>query len=334
MNTVPSRGTRGPWKNLYGRRLLSSGAIPRPAISQFPQLEGWLDQLNAAPKTLTLPDAFHQEHLADLYVTLPTRDGTYGPAHPSPKAGDQLGYGHHLVFFHPKNPLSKLRADGTDAELCPPEPFARRMWAGGQMLWLKPELLSVGQKAKAASILTRENVSLKGKERNPMVFVQQRIEVATSGLPALVENRTHVYLPTFSRERQERKPRTVTGLPKPQFMLGPWIPCPTTLFRFSALTFNGHYIHLDREYARNVEGYDERLVHGPLTALMLIEAFVHHYPRANLHSFEYLARNPIVVNQSMWFHGAVDKDRKTAIVWAETGPYGVVGMTGVIHFSA
>lgn len=234
------------------------------------------------------------------------------------------------------------------------------------MRWLKPELLSVGQGAEATSVLEKGNVVLKGfeadkskgKKPTPMVFVQQRIEVTMadgprSG-PALVEDRTHVYLPTFLREggRRERTLRSlvhdlgtvidyssetasiVTGLPKPQFVLGPWVPSPTTLFRFSALTFNGHYIHLDREYAREVEGYEERLVHGPLTALMLIEAFVHHYPGARLHSFEYRARNPVVVNQSIWFHGAVDRARKTAIVWAETGPHGVVGMTGVIHFSA
>jgi hypothetical protein len=199
--------------SVCGRRSLSSSSIARNPTS----LHAWLNQLSSAPKSLTFRDGFHEEHLAGLYATLPTRDGTFGRPHQPPGAGTQLGYGHHLVFFHSRNPVSELREDGTDIDFCPPEPFARRMWAGGRMEWLRPESLHVGGKAQASSIIKRGSVTLKGfetdakhgKESNPMVFVQQKLEVTVDseaqGGPAIVEERTHVYLPTHTRERNKRK---------------------------------------------------------------------------------------------------------------------------------
>lgn len=197
------------------------------------------------------------------------------------------------------------------------------------MTWNKDWALKVGEKAAAVS--TVANIEKKGFEAgNPMIFVKQRIEVTVEGRsePAMVEERTHVYQPSVTSIRR-RVPRQVNNLPKSEFSLS-YTPTLTTLFRFSALTFNGHHIHLDKDYAQKVEGYPERLVHGPLTALMLLESLIYHRPKAQLRAFSYRAHNPIFVNCAATIHGAiVAKDK--AELWCENDE-GLVGMTGVIEF--
>jgi hydroxyacyl-ACP dehydratase HTD2-like protein with hotdog domain len=141
----------------------------------------------------------------------------------------------------------------------------------------------------------------------------------------------------------------VHGLPLPDFSLK-FTPSPTTLFRFSALTFNGHRIHLDRDYARESEGYPgmtisrvswalfvrslgvpkipERLVHGPLTALMLLETLAYHRPEVQMKRFEYRALNPAVVNRELTFHGSESGSNEFAL-WVQDED-GVVGMKGLV----
>ncbi|ETW85856.1 hypothetical protein HETIRDRAFT_245796, partial [Heterobasidion irregulare TC 32-1] len=281
-----------------------------------------LDQWMAQEKRHVLSDKLHAEHVSDLYITLPTRDGTRAP-YVAPRDGSPLGYGHHLAFFHPRTPETKLRPDGTDADFCPPEPYVRRMWAGGKMEWRR-SLIIGGQ---ATSVSTVGAVEKKGFEKgSPMVFVKQQIEIRNKGEaePAVLEERSHVYLALGVNKRTTRE---VEGLPTSAFSFS-YTPSATTLFRFSALTFNGHHIHLDRDYAQRSEGYSERLVHGPLTALMLLETLLFHRPNAKLRSFEYRAINPVVVNRPMTIHGALERDGK-ALLWTEDAD-GVVGMNGTV----
>lgn len=174
-------------------------------------LDAWI----ASPKRLVQYDSFDPLRLADLYITLPTRDGTphsHAPAIPShpapffpPKAGDTVPYGHHLAFFHPRTPEAFLRPDGTDAEFCPPEPFVRRMWAGGRMEWRSP--VRVGADACAVSTIAAvEKKGFGAEGKTPMVFVKQKIEVKDSedsaALPNVIEERTHVYLPLGLEQRR------------------------------------------------------------------------------------------------------------------------------------
>ncbi|KAI0035100.1 hypothetical protein K488DRAFT_76873 [Vararia minispora EC-137] len=298
----------------------SEAAIRRTiSTDSFPALDHWISQ----DKQLVLRDSYHPGHISDLYVTLPTRDGTRH-AYVAPKIGDSLGFGHHLAFFHPRLPEVSLRPDGTDAHFCPPEPFIRRMWAGGRMEWHRP--VRVGE--DGCSIATVHSVEKKGFDRGtPMVFVKQYIEIkdhAQSPLPNIIEERTHVYLALGTSIRAVRK---VDSLPRPTFSLT-YTPSFTTLFRFSALTFNGHYIHLDRDYAQHSEGYPERLVHGPLTALMLLETLAFHYPNVRMRSFDYRALNPVVVDRPCILRGAWE-DGKKVFLWAED-EQGIVGMTGKV----
>jgi len=102
-----------------------------------------------------------------------------------------------------------------------------------------------------------------------------------------------------------------------------------TLFRFSALMFNAHSIHLDLLFTQEKEGYPERLVHGPLTAMMLLETAIFHNPGLQLKSFEYRARNPIIVNRTSTIHG-VWNDNTSVKLWCVDDD-GVVGMTGTVQ---
>ncbi|KAI6150417.1 hypothetical protein BKA82DRAFT_4115428 [Pisolithus tinctorius] len=293
-----------------------------------------LDRWVSDTRSLTLTDTFTQTHLADLHITLPTRDGTRGRLYHPPEVGAPLGYGHHLAFFHPRNPEAVLRPDGTDAEFCPPEPFTRRMWAGGTMQWNSDphNALKVGETARAVSNIVR--VEKKGfdtddPKANPMLVVTQRIEVTMNGRtePSVIEERSHVYLASGGSKRTVKN---VQGLPKPGFSFT-YKPSLTTLFRFSALTFNGHYIHLDKTYAQEHEGYPERLVHGPLTALMLLEVLLFNQPELRLRTFGYRARNPIIVDRQCTIHGAFTGEN-TAELWCEDAER-VIGMTGSVSFS-
>ncbi|KAF7440537.1 hypothetical protein PC9H_000883 [Pleurotus ostreatus] len=292
-----------------------------------------LDEWIASPKQLVMRDTFHRERVSDLYITLPTRDGTRRQW-TEPKDGAPLGYGHHLAFFHPRNAEANLRKDGTDAEFCPPEPFTRRMWAGGKISWNTEKPLLIGRAATATS--TIGSIEKKGFEKgSPMLFVTQRIAVRMDEETenSVEEERVHVYLPiaTGSRTGGAHTPRKVKDAPvSPHDFSFSYTPTPTTLFRFSALTFNGHHIHLDKEYARSEEGYPERLVHGPLTALMLLESLGFSGEKdAQLRSLAYRAQNPLFVNSELTLAGSWE-NAKTAKVWC-VNQDGVVGMTGTVE---
>ncbi|KAI1795826.1 hypothetical protein LXA43DRAFT_989700 [Ganoderma leucocontextum] len=294
-------------RDIYSRRHHHSSSSDSRANSPLtPADVAALDRWISAEKRLVLHDTLRPEHLADLYVTLPTRDGTREPlpGYAPPQEGDELGYGHHLAFFHPRNPEKFLSWDGTDVDFSPSKPSTRRMWAGGRMEWKRA--LHVGDRAEAVSTIAsaaRKGFGL-GETGAPMVFVKQKIEYRKQGggEVCIEEERSHVYLAMAGNRRE---PKEVKGLPRPDFMFE-FLPTPTTLFRFSALTFNGHYIHLDKDYARKSEGYPERLVHGPLTALMLLDTTALQVPGRAFKTFEYRAVNPIAVNRRVRINGVHD----------------------------
>ncbi|KAF8625797.1 hypothetical protein AX15_005184 [Amanita polypyramis BW_CC] len=288
--------------------------------TQLNALDNWI----ASPAELALSSTIDREHLSDLYITLPTRDGIRKP-YEEPRDTQPLAYGHHLAFFHTRTPESLLKADSTDPVLCPPEPFTRRMWAGGKFEWNNANPLLIGSKATAHSTIA--SVEKKGFENGkPMVFVSQKIEIVMQGSsePSAIETRSHVYLP--EAPRSSGKTREIKDIPSKSDFSFTYLPSLTTLFRFSALTFNSHHIHLDKDIAQQREGYPERLVHGPLTALMLLEATAFNNPDIKLKSLAYRAVNPMIVNHKMTIHGTW-LDNSTAKLWC-VDENGVVGMVG------
>ncbi|KAJ7709862.1 hypothetical protein B0H17DRAFT_1029536 [Mycena rosella] len=291
-----------------------------------------LDEYISSPKKLVLEDTFNVERLSDLFITLPTRDGTRSP-YTSPRLSAPVGYGWHLAFFHARTPESHLSPDGTDGavEFGPPEPFIRRMWASGRMSWNPEHPLLVGETATSTS--TFGSVEKKNFDtENPMVFVTQKIDITTAGKsePSITEERSHVYV--AESVSPSNTPRAVKNLPPFVDFSFTFTPSLITLFRFSALMFNAHLIHLDKDWAQLKRGYSERLVHGPLTALLLLEVTKFHKPGAQIAHFEYRARNPVIVNRPMTINGTW-VDEHTATVWC-VNEEGVVGMTSTIKLHA
>lgn len=252
-----------PFGLFTSRRTLSDYLRP----SDRALLNQWKDK----PPIQTSTDNLSVEHLSDLYITLPTRDGTATP-YVAPEAGDELPFGHHLAFFHARRAEKELRRDGTDEDISPPSPFTKRMWAGGRITWNNESPLLVGTRTQAIS--TVANAVEKGSEKGkPMIFVSQKIEYRQNNQPAAVtEERDHVYFHAeifanmkkkFDREGMvvpnsfvhQADVLKVKDIPTRVDFSFSYTPSPVTLFRYSALMFNAHHIHLDKEYCEKEEGY-------------------------------------------------------------------------------
>jgi 3-methylfumaryl-CoA hydratase len=188
--------------------------------------------------------------------------------------GDPLPPGWHWVSFPPLARRSDLGADGIEARgsFLPPIPLPRRMWAGGRLRF--PGVVRIGE--RATRISTIESVRSKRGRTGPLVFVTVRHRVEGQAGVAVDEEQDLVF-------REEAPSGTRAGesaVSAPAFPDGDadWSEAfaadEVTLFRFSALTFNGHRIHYDHPYVTGVERYPGVVVHGPLIALLLLDAAV------------------------------------------------------------
>ncbi|KAI4185379.1 MAG: hypothetical protein LQ346_005910 [Caloplaca aetnensis] len=176
--------------------------------------------------------------------------------------------GYHLVYFPPNTSLSSLLHDNTDPLHSPGPPFNRRMWAGGDIKFDDMIRLRAGEMKCQESIV---DVEIKGNEGAERVFVTiQRYISSRKQEGSIVENRTLVFMRDEPRAADDavifRKGKKRTA----QFY-HTLTPSPALLFRFSALTFNAHRIHLDQGYCRDVEGYRNLLVHGPLSLVLMLQ---------------------------------------------------------------
>ena len=203
-------------------------------------------------------------------------------------AGDAIPPCWHWLYFLPTARQSELGPDGHPQRggFLPPVPLPRRMWAGSRIRFLAP--LRVGQVIERRSRI--EDVRLKEGRSGALVFVIVRHEVRADGGLAIDEEHDIVY-------RDDPKP----GEPAPRSVAAPddaqWtrqiVPDDVLLFRYSALTFNGHRIHYDRRYETAVEGYPGLVVHGPLIATLLLDLLRRDLPDAQVTAFSFKAMQPI-----------------------------------------
>ena len=185
---------------------------------------------------------------------------------PAPTTGDPLPPFWHYIHFWDALPISGLGRDGhpRTGDFIPDLGLPRRMWAGGNLEFLNP--LRIGSPATKHSAVT--SVTEKAGKSGRLAIVTLSHEIIQNGTPCIREEQSLIY-------RAEVDPKAANSVPPA---------APTTevicrerrfsstdLFRYSALTFNGHRIHYDRDYAQNVEGYAGLVVHGPLLAQILIE---------------------------------------------------------------
>jgi 3-methylfumaryl-CoA hydratase len=183
-----------------------------------------------------------------------------------PKTGDAAPFTTHWCLAQPVFPMSQLGPDGHPARggFLPPVPLPRRMWAGGELEFV--DTLRVGDETTRSSRIS--DVTMKTGSTGTLCFVS-------------VEHLVKTARGTAIRERQDVVYRDVSSTPQAAPAKAPTPPVaqhseshmadPVLLFRYSALTFNGHRIHYDRDYVTKVEGYPGLIFHGPLQATFMVE---------------------------------------------------------------
>jgi 3-methylfumaryl-CoA hydratase len=184
-----------------------------------------------------------------------------------PKAGDPAPFTTHWCLAQPVFPMSQLGPDGhpTRGGFLPPVPLPRRMWAGGELEFL--DTLRVGDDTKRSSRIS--DVTMKTGSTGALCFVSVEHLITTPRGTAIRERQDIVY-----RDVTGATPATPAKAPLPAPIAKhreSHMADPVLLFRYSALTFNGHRIHYDRDYVTRVEGYPGLVFHGPLQAALIVE---------------------------------------------------------------
>lgn len=184
---------------------------------------------------------------------------------PAAAAGAPLPPFFHQVYFWDARPPGALGRDGHPriGGFIPDLGLPRRMWAGGRLVFAAP--LFSGRVAE--KVTTVENVVQKSGHSGPLAFVTLRHDIRQDGQICVTEWQDLVYREDPSPDAPKpTAPQAPEGAPDGEGHSF----SPTLLFRYSALTFNGHRIHYDRAYCETVEGYGGLVVHGPLLAQLLM----------------------------------------------------------------
>ena len=229
---------------------------------------------------------------------------------PDLQTGDAMPPFFHQIYFWDPQPPGNLGRDGHPATgpFIPDLGLPRRMWAAGRLLFHRP--LFAGIKAERTS--TIEAVTRKQGRSGPLGFVTIRHDIKQRGTLALTEWQELVY-------RADNAPSAIPPQAPTDETHAETVTFDTTLlFRYSALTFNGHRIHYDETYARQVEGYDGLVVHGPLLAHLLMGLAARQL--GGLTNFSYRATAPLM------HHEAATLCWKDGQVWVR-GPDGRQCMT-------
>ena len=244
----------------------------------------------------------------------------------SPRDGEPLPPGWQWLFF---NPVARRSALGTDGHprrggFLPPIDLPRRMWAGSRIRYLA-DLPIEAQATRHSRILKVES---KAGKRGALWFVTVEHTTTCDDTPCICEEQDIVY--------REATPAAAPAGPAPQRHDGvpQWSrsvePDTTLLFRYSALTFNGHRIHYDRTYARDEEGYPDLVVHGPLTATLLQQFALEQGAGRPLARFDFRGVTPLFVGRAFQLEGRKAEDG-TLVLWAR-GPEGELAMSATAAF--
>jgi 3-methylfumaryl-CoA hydratase len=196
----------------------------------------------------------------------------------------------------------------------PPEPGLRRMWAAGRVRTSGPLRCGVAA-TKRTSV---RSVTEKQGRSGHLTFVTVGHQIWQDGKIVVDEEQDLVY-------RRSATPATPTPAPAPASAepvpadADEWTidVSPTLLFRFSALTYNAHRIHYDRDYARDVEGYPGLLTHGPLQAIAMAEAarvVTNGTAGGRDHDFAYRLESPLFDHQGMIVRAVRDSGATTTAV--------------------
>jgi 3-methylfumaryl-CoA hydratase len=240
-------------------------------------------------------------------------------------AGDPLPPLWHWLFFWAIAPRSGLGRDGHPAlgGFLPPLGPARRMWAGSRVTFHRP--LPIGEAIERRSTIA--DIRLKAGRSGQLAFVTVRHEVSGQQGLAITDEHDIVYREDVLAPPAERPAEPA---PDDPMFSESQLADPVLLFRYSALTFNGHRIHYDRQYAIEVEGYRGLVVHGPLLATLMVDLAVQSWPKRPLATFEFRGRQPVIAGEPFSVNGRL-RDGATLDLWiADAGC--TLAMTGVATF--
>jgi hydroxyacyl-ACP dehydratase HTD2-like protein with hotdog domain len=298
-----------------GQRLYSNAA-------DLPSKGPWIYNDSMSPVSCHKLDATLESHIPVL------------PTHPLTvhrKTGMTVPKGYHFIYFNSASPEDQLGSDGYDGFQAPnSSKFPFRMWAGGSVEFKREKQLVLGHDGNCVEVLTGHQHKIGDKER-VNVELERYISNASHGDIenymdnwAIKETRKMVYFTASSApNRSASAERVVSPGSKWPLLSHAINPTMVLLFRYSALTFNSHFIHYDKLYSRDVEGLPDVLVQGPLmvTAMLrwLDELVVPQLtPGKTILKFEYKNLIPLFVNQTMTLACGDLNDNGTEMkVWIE-----------------
>jgi 3-methylfumaryl-CoA hydratase len=281
--------------------------------AELESLKEWIGRKETAIDYVTVPAVNR------LSATL-DRDDAF------PKMGDALPVGWHSTLFPRVVRHSQIGADGHPArgDFLPPVPLPRRMFAGKRTTFIAP--LYLGDEVHRES--TIQNVTIKDGRSGRMVFVTVKTDISNAKGVAITEEQDIVY-------RGEPDKNAPPAPPQPAPGKAVWThevtPDPVMLFRYSALTFNGHRIHYDHPYVTGVEGYPNLVMNGGLTTLLVYElARTHASTPIKFMS----SRNvrALFVGRTITLCGEPSADNKTAKLWAQDDT-GALALTAEAEFA-
>ncbi|MEM7290069.1 MAG: MaoC family dehydratase N-terminal domain-containing protein [Pseudomonadota bacterium] len=260
------------------------------------QLEEWVG------KTRSLTEIIDERQAGLLAATLDQ---------PIPLSGEPLPSCWHWAWFNDALSASQLGRDGHPkrGDFIPPVALPRRMWAGGNIEFINP--VRIGSTIRKIS--TIKDVSEKQGNSGKLCIVSIGHQLVENEMLCIDETQNLVF-------REDPGP----GTPATLEIDPPAVPDqsfeihtdPVMMFRYSALTFNGHRIHYDVDYARDVEGYPDLVFHAPLTATTLCRLAQEMLGEVDIKSFHYRATAPLFCNQTVGFSGKHEEGKLR--LWAQT----------------
>jgi 3-methylfumaryl-CoA hydratase len=205
----------------------------------------------------------------------------------------------HWLYFLEAPQRSRQGEDGhpRKGDFFPPIDNPRRMFVSARTRTHRPLVIAADAELEETILACAAKSGASGE----MIMLTVGYQYRQAGNLCVEEERDFMYLPARAVAEQELPCDEEVAIPPAQWS---WdVPTdPVLLFKYSALTFNGHRIHYDRDYARDVEAYPELVVQGPLTALLLAELARAELGRP-LTGFSFRARAPLYAGDRLRLRG-------------------------------
>ena len=218
-------------------------------------------------------------------------------------ASTAMPQGIHFCLCTPEAPTARLGPDGhplredDPASFLPPIPLPRRMWASSDIEFRAP--MTIGATIERTSRVV--SITPKSGSRGEMVFVEIDHETSADGTLAVRERQSAVYLEALAPDAPLSPPAPSPEVFDPQAwdLHRQLVPDTRLLFRYSALTFNTHRIHYDAPYALEQERYRGLVVHGPLTASLLLQLAAERFGENRLAQFGFRGVSPAIAGEAL-----------------------------------